>query len=190
LRDAELIEKFCRGDAQAFNRVVERWQPRIQAVAYRYFNSHDEAMEMTQKTFIRVYKKASTLDDYRKFKAWIYRIANNLCLDETKRAGRRRSSPVETLRNHPAAKLDGDNPERPLHQKELEAILQKALQQLPPEQRMVIIMKEYQDLTFREIAEILEIPESTVKSRLYYGLQKLRDIFDQWNLNKENLYYE
>ena len=74
MRDAELIEKFCRGDAQAFNRVVERWQPRIQAVAYRYFNSHDEAMEITQKTFIRVYKKASTLDDYRKFKAWIVHI--------------------------------------------------------------------------------------------------------------------
>lgn len=184
--DTQLIRAYCEGDTRAFNMLVERWQHRIHRVAYRYFDSHDEAMEITQKTFIRVYKNLRTLDDRSRFPAWIYRIANNLCLDESKRAGRRRSSPIEQAAPRAAAKTaDGT-----LEQKECEALLQQALQQLPPEQRLVVIMKEYEGLKFREIAEVLDLPESTVKSRMYYGLRALRGIFDQWNINKEALYYE
>lgn len=190
MTDAKLIENFRKGDTAAFNRLVERWQQRIHRLAYRYFASHDEAMEITQKTFIRVYHKLNTLDDTNQFAAWIYRIANNLCLDETKRAGRRRSSPMEALEEHPVAKSLTSNPDRQVEHDELGSILQLALNQLPPEQRIVVIMKEYEGLTFREIAEILEEPENTVKSRLYYGLTKLRQLFNQWNIESEALRYE
>ena len=190
MNDAQLIKAFCEGDTGAFNALVDRWQHRIHRVAYRYFNSHDEAREITQKTFIRVYKKLKTLDDYNAFSAWIYRIANNLCLDEAKRAGRKKSASMDEFDQAPIANTISEHPDRPLQQKELEAILQQALQQLPAEQRMVVIMKEYEGMKFREIAEVLHIPESTVKSRMYYGLRTLRGIFDQWNLKKESLYYE
>lgn len=190
MNDAKLIQEFCNGNTQVFNQLVERWQPRIYRLAFRYFNSHDEAREITQKTFIRVYKKLSSLDDYAAFPAWIYRIAQNLCRDEAKRAGRRRSQPMDSLHQYPEEPSVAGNPGQPLEQKELGRILQQALQQLPPEQRMVVIMKEYEELKFREIAEVLDLPESTVKSRVYYGLRSLRGIFDQWNINKESLYYE
>jgi len=190
MNDAKLVEEFRGGNIKAFNTLVERWQQRIHRVAYRFFASHDEATEITQKTFIKAYKKIHTLEDARKFSSWIYRIANNLCLDEMKRAGRRRSAPMETLGSHPADKGKTNNPDGVVQQQELGSILQQALSQLPPEQRTVVIMKEYEGLKFREIAEILEEPENTIKSRMYYGLKSLRKIFDKWNLEMEELYYE
>ncbi len=184
MNDVKLIENFCAGNIDAFNRLVERWQDRIHRLAYRYFASHDEAAEITQKTFIKVYRKINSLDDPSKFSSWIYRISNNLCLDETKRAGRRRSAPLETLGPRPVLHNAAD---RSIQQKELGSILEMALKQLPPEQRMVVIMKEYEELKFREIAEILQEPESTVKSRMYYGLKSLRKIFKRWNIEMEEL---
>lgn len=190
MTDAQLVKNFRNGDIDAFNRLVRRWQKRIHRFSYRYFASHDEAMEITQKTFIKVYKKLNTLDDAEKFSPWIYRIANNLCLDETKRAGRRRAASMDALPKHPIAKNWAGNPDRQVQQEELGSILQLALNQLPPEQRIVVIMKEYEGLKFREIADILNEPENTVKSRLYYGLKKLRTLFEQWNIESEALRYE
>ena len=190
MNDAKLVEEFRGGNMDAFNALVENWQQRIHRFAYRYFASHDEAMEITQKTFIKAYKKLHTLDDAQKFSSWIYRIANNLCLDELKRAGRKRSSSMESLTNHPVAQSIAENPDRPIQQQELGSILQQALNQLPAEQRIVVIMKEYEGLKFREIADILDEPENTVKSRMYYGLSSLRKIFDKWNLEMEALYHE
>lgn len=189
MNDAQLIESFCSGNTRAFNTLVDRWQHRIHCVAYRYFNNHDEAREITQKTFIRVYKKLRALDDPDRFAAWIYRIVNNLCLDETRRADRWRSAAMDKLENEPKDTAT-EIPDRPVQQKEWEALLQQALQQLPSEQRIAIIMKEYEDLTFKEIATILNVSPNTVKSRVYYGLNTLRGIFDQWNINKEALYYD
>lgn len=185
-----MVQEFRRGNTQVFNQLVERWQPRIYRLAFRYFNSHDEAQEITQKTFIRVYKKLYSLDDHAAFPAWIYRIAHNLCRDESKRAGRRKSQSMDTLKQYPEIQSIAGDPGRPMEQKELSQILLRALQQLPSEQRMVVIMKEYEELKFREIADILDLPESTVKSRMYYGLRSLRGIFEQWNIKKESLYYE
>jgi len=190
MTDAKLVENFRKGDIEAFNRLVHRWQQRIHRFAFRYFASHDEAMEITQKTFIRVYKKLNTLENADNFPAWIYRIANNLCLDETKRAGRRRATTMESLPQHPVTESLIANPDQQIQQSQLGSILQLALNQLPAEQRIVVIMKEYEGLKFREIAEILEEPENTVKSRMYYGLKKLRTLFEQWNIELEALRYE
>jgi len=190
MTDAKLIQNFRNGNIDAFNQLVRRWQDRIHRFAFRYFASHDEAMEITQKTFIKAYKNLDTLEDEEKFSPWIYRIANNLCLDETKRAGRRRSAPLKALGPHPVAESRRSKPGYELQQEELGSILQKALNKLPPEQRIVVIMKEYEELKFREIAEILEEPENTIKSRMYYGLTSLRKIFEQWNIESEELYDE
>lgn len=190
MNDAQLVKNFRKGDIEAFNLLVDRWQQRIHRFAFRYFASHDEAMEITQKTFIKVYKKLHTLEDADKFSSWIYRIANNLCLDESKRVGRRRSASMEALAEHPMAEQLAANPDRQVQHDELGSILQLALNQLPAEQRIVIIMKEYQGLKFREIAEILDEPENTVKSRMYYGLNKLRQLFEQWNIELEALHHE
>ena len=190
MTDAQLVNNFRDGDIQAFNQLVERWQQRIHRLAYRYFSSHDEAMEITQKTFIKAYKRLHSLDDAEKFSPWIYRIANNLCRDEMRRAARRKSTRLDSLKSVRITNSIAANPEQSLRNSELGELLQQALSKLPYEQRIVVILKEYEELKFREIAEILEEPENTIKSRMYYGLKKLRGIFEQWNINMEELNYE
>jgi len=183
-----LIKQVQNGDSAAFNLLVEKWHSRIYRFAYRFFADADEASEITQKTFIKTYQNVASLDDPGKFSPWIYRIANNLCLDELKRAGRRKSTSLESwLEQTGGTESDVATPDERLQQKELGSIIQKALLTIPDEQRTVIILKEYEGLKFREIAEILEEPESTVKSRLYYGLKATRRVLQKWNIKHEYL---
>lgn len=189
MQDVQLVRDFRNGDVIAFNKLVSRWQNKIHHFVYRYFADGDEAKEITQKTFLKVYHRIDTLDDDRKFSSWIYRIATNLCLDELKRAGRQRSVKLdEWIETKEFTELH--TPHSKLEKKELKQLLQKALQVIPKEQRTVIILKEFEKLTFREIAEVLEEPENTVKSRMYYGLRALRKIFDAWNINSDMMNYE
>lgn len=187
--DSTLVKQFQDGDIDAFNRLVERWHSKIHRFAYRFFADADEANEITQKTFIKTYQKVSELKEPDKFSSWIYKIANNLCLDELKRAGRRKSSPLEAWieQNDQAQK---QTPADKLENKQLGEIIQKALLTLPDEQRVVFILKEYEGLKFREIADILEAPENTVKSRMYYGLRSLRRVLKKWNIQHEYLNHD
>ncbi|MGF1671031.1 MAG: RNA polymerase sigma factor [Balneolaceae bacterium] len=189
IEDIQLIRSFRNGNTVAFNTLFIRWHDKIYRFAFRFFADPDEAMEITQKTFIKVYHKMDTLDDDRKFSSWIYRIANNLCLDELKRAGRRRSVSLDEW-TEPKITLETDTPQEELEEFELKELLQRALLAIPKEQRTVIILKEFEELTFREISEILDEPENTVKSRMYYGLSALRKIFKKWNIKKGILNYE
>lgn len=189
MEDAQLVNDFLGGNHQAFNKLVGRWQDRIHHFAYRYFASSDDAAEITQKTFIKAYQKLDSLDDAQKFGSWLYRIANNLCLDELKRAGRKRGTSLEALKTAPQAPAVSGADSK-LVRNEAIVLLHRALLQLPNEQRMVVIMKEYEGMTFPEIAEILDEPLNTVKSRLYYGLKALKKTFDSWNINKEVFNYE
>jgi len=189
MEDAQLVQDFLGGNHQAFNKLIGRWQDRIHHFAYRYFANNDDAAEITQKTFIKAYQKLNTLDDGQKFGSWLYRIANNLCLDELKRVGRKRATSLEALKSAPQTEMERAADSQ-LIRSEAVVLLHKALLQLPTEQRIVVIMKEYEGLTFREIAEILEESENTIKSRLYYGLRGLKKTFDSWNINKEVFSYD
>ena len=185
--DAILVKQVQNGDSIAFNALMKRWQTKIHRFAYRFFADSDEASEITQKTFIKVYRKLDTLDDPDKFSSWIYRVANNLCLDELKRAGRRKSTSLESWVEQ---RESGTTPAQKLEEKELGEVLQKAMLTLPDEQRVVIILKEYEGMKFREIAEILEQPENTVKSRMYYGLRTLKRVLKKWNIQIEYLNHD
>jgi len=183
-----LIKQVQKGDRDAFSRLVETWHGKIYRFAYRFFADEADAHDITQKTFIKTYQNVAGLKEPEKFSSWIYRIANNLCLDELKRAGRRKSTSLEAYIEQ-ADGIEGEEtaPDTELQNKELGTILQKALLMLPDEQRAVIILKEYEGLKFREIADILEEPESTVKSRLYYGLKSTRRVLTNWNIKHEYL---
>ncbi len=189
MEDAQLVQDFLGGNHQAFNKLIGKWQDRIHHFAYRYFANNDDAAEITQKTFIKAYQKMNTLDDAGKFGSWLYRIANNMCLDELKRVGRKRATSLEALKSAPQTEMERSADSK-LIRSEAVVILHKALLQLPTEQRIVVIMKEYEGMTFREIAEILEESENTIKSRLYYGLRGLKKTFDSWNINKEVFSYD
>jgi len=198
MTDAQLVQKFLNGDVNAFNTLVWRWEKNLYNFVLRYIGDKEEAKDICQKVFVRSYKKLNRLRDPEKFSTWLYQIAVNLCRDEYKRKNRRRMLSLEALNENrngenPIARLEDDvakNPDSITHAQDMKELLKLALQIIPEEQRAVIIMKEYQGLKFTEIADILETPVNTTKSRMYYGLSALRKIFKQWKISEEMIRYE
>lgn len=182
-----LIKRVQNGDLPAFNLIVDQWKDKIHRFAYRFLMDSDDANEITQKTFIKAYQKIDTLDEPGKFSPWIYRVANNLCIDELRRSGRKR---VDTVSDWSEHESESKSPQKNLEQSELSELLQKALMTLPYEQRVVVVMKQYEGFTFREISEILQQPENTVKSRMYYGLKSMRSTLINWNIQTDYLNHE
>ncbi len=191
MRQSEaIIQQAKEGDQRAFNRLVALWHHRIYNFAYKYFGGHDMAMEACQRTFIAVYRGLGRLNDVNRFKPWIYRITINMCHEEERKQGRR-MVPLDNVSEtgSQTIHLSSYGPERSMKQQELNRLLLEALNEINEEQRLVVIMKEYEGLKFREIAEALEVSENTVKSRMYYGLSALRKILTARNITKE-VYYE
>jgi len=182
-----LVKRFQNGDIPAFNLIVDQWKDKIHRFVYRFLMDSDDANEITQKTFIKAYQKLDTLDEPEKFSPWIYRVANNLCLDELKRAGRSKFDSVDDWSDHTGKTK---SPQQTLEMNELSELLQKALMTLPDEQRVVVVMKQYEGFTFPEISEILQQPENTVKSRMYYGLKSMRSTLINWNIQTDYLNHE
>lgn len=193
-----LIVRAKTGDQSAQGKLVQLWYKRIYNFGYKFFLDHDLAMEVSQKTFISMCKNLRSLQDTARFKAWLYKIAVNYCREEARKRKGNRSLSFDLVWNREAEDSPGwessgqrfDNPERQLQQTELSDILQKALLEISEEQREVVIMKEYEGLKFREIAEVLNLSENTVKSRMYYGLDGLKKILEKRNFNKNTIGYE
>lgn len=201
MNDAELIQRHQGGDAQAFNFLIWRWQTPIYNFCLRYTSSRDDALDLAQKTFIKCYNSLDQLNNSNRFSSWLYQIALNQCRDFSRSRyhyyhvlddPESLEDREEDKSNKGLSGLDNDigNPEWATEQAQLQDILARALAELPDEQKTVIILKEYQCLTFRDISEVLEESENTVKSRLYYGLRSLRKILTKWNIDKELLGYE
>ena len=193
-----LIQKAQQGDQSAQGKLVQLWYKRIYNFSYKFFMDHDLAMEVSQKTFISMCKNLQGLQDIARFKSWLYKIAVNYCREEARKMKGSKSLSFDVVWNRDAedsprwesSAQKFDNPERQFQQSELSDILQQALHEINEEQREVVIMKEYEGLKFREIAEVLNISENTVKSRMYYGLEGLRKILVRKNINKDTIGYE
>ena len=200
MTDTQIINLILNGDRTRFNALIWRWEKPIFNFILRYLGNKELARDVMQKVFIRVYKNLDKLRDPAKFSSWIYQIASNLCKDEIKKMSHRDFISLDLVQENnendghklPGELLESEHslPDANLNRKQICNILQKALQQLPEEQRVVIIMKEYQGLKFKEIAEALNQPLNTIKSRMYYGLNGLRKIFEQWQITEEVANYE
>lgn len=193
-----LIVRARTGDQSAQGKLVQLWYKRIYNFGYKFFLDHDMAMEVSQKTFISMCRNLSGLQDTARFKSWLYKIAVNYCREEARKRKGNRALSFDLVWNREAENSPRwessaqrfDNPERQLQQTELSDILQKALLEISDEQREVVIMKEYEGLKFREIAEVLNLSENTVKSRMYYGLDGLKKVLEKNNINKNTIGYE
>ncbi|MCH7618918.1 MAG: sigma-70 family RNA polymerase sigma factor [Candidatus Marinimicrobia bacterium] len=199
MEDSELILKFLDGDVQAFNVLVNRWQVKLFNFAFKVLGRREDAKDVTQKAFIRAYKSLRKLNDPGKFSPWIYQITMNLCRDEMRIQRRSPSLSLhDTIRTSNGEEIelqefltdDSESADDALYQGEVAEIIRKGLKMIPEEQRIVIIMKEYQGLKFREISEILQEPLNTVKSRMYYGLNALRKALSSLEIDKEVFQYE
>ena len=162
--DRKVIERVLRGDSEAFNILVRQWEKPIYNFILRMIGDRDEAMDLCQDCFLKAYRELGTLKDRDRFSSWLYRIAHNTCL-----------SRVRKDRGKTWVELDPDMGASPVRPENRLAV-QKALEQLPDDQREVVVLKVFQSLKFEEIAVIQGAPVSTVKSRLYMGFEKLRSI--------------
>jgi len=193
-----LIVRAKTGDQSAQGKLVQLWYKRIYNFGYKFFLDHDMAMEVSQRTFISMCKNLQSLQDATRFKPWLYKIAVNYCREEARKKKTNRSFSFDLVWSREAedsphwesSRQRQDDPDRQLQHLELSDILQKALLELSDEQREVVIMKEYEGLKFREIADVLNISENTVKSRMYYGLDGLKKILEKKNINKNTIGYE
>lgn len=179
--DEELLQAVRAGDGDSFGLLVARWEQPLFRFVYRLLPRQDDARDICQETFLRILGKAHRFRRGARFSTWMYQIALNLCRDQLRRRRRWRRILAEgvDLPERPAAGHAAEvsamrDPSVAAERSQLNAAVLRALDEIPAEQREVLILKEFEELKFREIAEILRCPESTVKSRLYYGLNALR----------------
>ena len=173
--DEELVEACQSGEASAFDVLVARWEDRIRGAAYRFLGSDEEARDVAQDAFLRAYQAIGTFKKEARFSSWLYQIATNLCRDRLRRRKTRATVSLEALEESgPVMVETRPGAHERLLQRDLARAVRRAVEELPEEQREVVILKEYQELTFLEIAQALDVPVSTVKTRLYRGLGQLR----------------
>jgi RNA polymerase sigma factor (sigma-70 family) len=169
-----LIEKSQKRDNQAYGKLVGLWFKRIYNFSLKYFGDHDLAMEVTQQTFIVAYDSIHKLRDADRFKYWLYKIALNHCRAEERKSKRRKWYSIFNNEETTNFESNYGQPEIEYQRNEEEERMAWYLKKLPEDQKVVIIMKEFDGMKFREISEALDISENTAKSRLYYGLKALR----------------
>jgi RNA polymerase sigma-70 factor (ECF subfamily) len=166
-----------QGEQAAFNILVERYQKQVFSLAYRLHNDYDEARDLAQEAFIRIYQQLSGFDCSRKFFPWMYRVAQNTCINVL------HGLPKESLnldeyyeRYEPEAQGMGGNPLSLLEERERADEFTRTLRDLPEQYRTVILLKYLEGLSYREISERLDLPESTVEARLHRGRNYLRNM--------------
>jgi len=173
--DEELIEACRGGETSAFDVLVARWEDKIRGAAWRVLGSDEEARDVAQEAFLKAYRGLPGFKREARFSSWLYQIALNLCRDRLRRRRTRASVSLEELEEAGPVLVE---PRPGAHElalrNDLAAVVRRAVSSLPDEQREVVILKEYEGLTFLEIAQALDVPVSTVKTRLYRGLGQLR----------------
>jgi RNA polymerase sigma-70 factor (ECF subfamily) len=188
--DEELVALSQGGDLDSFNQLVLRWERPIYALAYRVIGREEEARDVAQETFLRAFRALKGFKGQAKFSSWLYRITLNLCRDWIRREKR---TPIAVapegvdLVELAGEETPSESIEDLIARRQLGRAVSKAMALLPEDQRTAIILKEYHGLTFQEIAELLDCPLSTVKTRLYQGLSVVRRQLQQAGVNGDVL---
>jgi RNA polymerase sigma-70 factor (ECF subfamily) len=175
--DEQMVERALSGDPEAFGEIVRRWERRIFALAYGMLGREEDARDATQETFLAAFRNLRGFRGDAKVSSWLHRIAVNQCITRQRRAKVRGETALEdeAERNAAVFALPIDaSPARSAEAIERSHAVRKAVGSLPPDLRQVVVMKEFEELTFQQIADALEIPLSTVKSRLYTALRQLQ----------------
>jgi RNA polymerase sigma-70 factor (ECF subfamily) len=175
--DEQIVERALTGDAEAFGEIVQRWERRIFALSFGMLGREEEARDATQETFLAAFRNLRAFRGEAKVSSWLHRIAVNQCITRQRRARVRSESALETEEERNAASFAAPllySPARVVESRETTNAVRLAVNSLPPDLRQVVVMKEFEELTFKEIADALDLPLSTVKSRLYTALKQLQ----------------
>jgi len=169
ISDEDLIEKFQRGDIYAYELIVKRYKDQLLNFVYRFLGNQEEAEDVVQETFLRVYRNRHAYQRVAKFSTWIYTIAGNLARTELRRRNRRRIFSLSTLGVEDKEYEISDellSPERHTNTVLSEEIIQREINKLSSKFREVIILRDIQELSYEEISKIIRVPIGTVKSRV------------------------
>jgi len=184
--DEQLVERALTGDPEAFGEVVRRWERKIFALTYGILGAVEDARDATQETFIAAFRNLQNFRGEAKVSSWLHRIAVNQCITRQRRARVRPEvgieDEVEATGESFLATTEHGSPARETERRQRTEAVRKAVATLPTELREVVLMKEFEDLTFQEIADTLQIPLSTVKSRLYTALKQLRMRLERFSM--------
>ncbi len=170
--DAALMLRFQQGDLEAFEALFARHVRAVVNYAYRFVRNRDVAEELAQEVFLRIHDAGATYKPTARFTTWLYRIATNLCLNEIRRPHfrARHSSIDESLDGGTAQNFADTNqpsPERKMERQEIACALRAALEQLPEKQRIAFVLNKYQELSYTEVAEVMQVSEKAVKSLIH-----------------------
>lgn len=177
LTDEQLVEMALGSDPEAFGEIVRRWERKIFALCFGMLGREDDAGDAAQETFVAAYRNLSKFRGEARVSSWLHRIAVNQCLT-IKRRQKTRSEEFITdedgAEERTFVAAPHLSPARTTEQTERMDLVRQAVGALPSDLRQVIVMKEFEEMTFQEISDTLEVPLSTVKSRLYTALKQLR----------------
>lgn len=188
LSDTSLIERCQRNDVAAFNEIVGRYKNKIYNYVYRMVGNSEDADDLTQEVFVKMYLALDSFRNQSSLSTWLYRIAGNLCIDSHRKRSRRDTGfggSISSLDEPISVDINGDGaarevadntfePMRMLAQKEMDSQIQYALSKLPEKMRTVVILHDIEGLQYEEIAEVVNCPLGTVKSRLFNARTTMR----------------
>lgn len=164
------------GDERAFEMLVRRFQPMVFKVGFGFFHDRDEALEVLQETFLRVYRHLNRFTHSGGLSPWIYRTAVNICIDHYRSKQKRGERERNLILMHPGSEIDAEVPEEILEKEERQSRLREAVRLLPDRERSVFVLKHFNHLKMKEIARILDISVGTVKSTHFRAMNHLRRV--------------
>ena len=166
----QLIERCLNGDQQAWDAIVKTYWRKVFNVAYKFVGKHDEAEDLTQDIFLKLFKSLETFDRRANFQTWLISVSRNLCIDHYRSVRKERETidrDVDAGELSPVSAEIG--PYAVLEQSDRRELLRQALDQLAPTLRSAVLLRDIQELSYQEIADRLGLPEGTVKSRINRG---------------------
>ncbi len=166
----EILALVKKGDAQAYQQIVKKYMQTAYYIALGFVHNHQDALDLSQESFIKAFRKIKSFDAGRPFFPWFYRILKNLCIDHFKRIRRRMEIPLEE-----SYFLIQDRED-----KEMKEAMWQGIDKLPFEQKEIIILRYFREYSYEVIAEITQKPIGTVMSSLYYAKKKLKDIVGKY----------
>jgi RNA polymerase sigma-70 factor (ECF subfamily) len=175
--DVRLMRLVARGDTSAFEELIERHQALVAGTAARMLGSNSDVEDIAQQVFIRVWKSARRYVPRAKFTTWLLKITRNLVFNELRRAKRRAQVPLQAepdLEEIPLKDETNPAPDASLLEDELQRAIEEAIMQLPESQRMALVLRRYEELSYEQIAEVLDLSVPAVKSVLFRARTELR----------------
>jgi len=177
-----LISKAKAGDVEAFEQLIEAYQKKVYNLALRMTGNQDDAADLAQEAFIRVFRSISGFKEQSSFSTWVYRITTNVCLDEIRKRKNRKVISIDEEIHMDEGEIkrqvisEEPLPDELAEREELRSIVNAAINSLPEDQRIVLTLRDLNGLSYDEIAKILDCPGGTVKSRINRARQALRNV--------------